>query len=89
MDLRWAGESLQAADGLGQNPLNCIHVSDSSNYCNIMKHKIKYSIAKGNYSWPKTRHQLLFNCGQGLIKKVILIKGTTEKEVMKKIIFLN
>lgn len=54
-----------------------------------MEHKIKYSIAKGNYSWPKTRHQLLFNCGQGLIKKVILIKVTTEKEAMKKLTFLN
>lgn len=54
-----------------------------------MEHKIKYSIAKGNYSWTKPRHQLLFNSGQGLIKKVILIKVTTEKEAMKKLIFLN
>lgn len=84
MDLGWADESTHAADGLRQNPLKCVQVSDISNYCNIMEHRINYSVAKGNYSWQKTRHQLLFNCGQGLIKKVTLIKGTTEKEAMKK-----
>lgn len=81
MDLGWAGESTHAADGSGQNPLKHIHVSDSSN---IMEHKIKYNIAKGNYSWQETRHQLLFNCGQGIVKKVTLNKGTIEKETMRK-----
>lgn len=50
MDLGWADESTRAADGLQQNPLKCVQVSDISNYCNIIEHRINYSIAKGNYS---------------------------------------
>lgn len=64
-----------------------MYVSDNSNYCISIEYRIKYSITKENYLWKKPWYQPLFNSGQGLIKRIVHIKGIAEKETMKKSYF--
>lgn len=49
------------------------------------EYRIKYEFpyGNGNYFWQNAWYPPLFNSGQGLIKRIVQIKGIAKKEAMK------
>lgn len=85
MDLRWGRWKYTYSRWFGAESIKkCIF--QTALFAVTAEYRIKYEFPYGNrnYFWQNAWYPPLFNSGQGLIKRIVQIKGIAEKEAMKK-----